>query len=141
MAKRKYKKKYKRKSAITGLSGVEAIKKDLQKFLKTVEYKSNNIVWEEAAIAAAHAKALTPFKTGKLEGSVYVRVSRDKRRPGYRLGARAHNPDDGFDYAWVQHENINYRHPIKGQAKYIEIPFRMAVERIKRRFDEIRYGG
>lgn len=139
MAKRK--KKYKRRSAITGLSGVEAIKKDLQKFLKTVEYKSNNILQEEAAITAAHAKELTPFKTGKLEGSVYVRVSRDKRRPGFRLGARAHNPKDGFDYAWVQHENISYRHPIKGQAKYIEIPFRMAVERIKKRFDAIKYGG
>ena len=92
-----------------------------------------------AQVIYNEAVALTPYKTGKLEGSVYARVSNDKRRGGIVAGASARS-SRGYNYAGIQHENENFNHPKKGQAHYISEPFEKETERLKERLrSKVRY--
>ena len=120
------------------VSGLSEASKHLTRFLRTVETVPTNILLEEAPRIEETAKIRTPEKTGKLKGSVKVRVSRDKRRPGLYAQASARNR--GYDYALIQHENLSYNHPNGGQAKFLESAFVEGVERIERRIEqEVRY--
>ena len=120
------------------VSGLSEASKHLTKFLRTVETVPNQILLEEAPRIEETAKIRTPEKTGKLKESVKVRVSRDKRRPGLYAQASARNR--GYDYALIQHENLSYKHPNGGQAKFLESAFVEGVERIERRIEqEVRY--
>lgn len=120
------------------VSGLSEASKHLTKFLRTVETVPTQILLEEAPRIEETAKIRTPEKTGKLKGSVKVRVSRDKRRPG--LYAQASAIKRGYNYALIQHENLSYNHPNGGQAKFLESAFVEGVERIERRIEqEVRY--
>ena len=120
------------------VSGLNEASKHLTKFLRTVETVPTNILLEEAPRIEETAKIRTPEKTGKLKESVKVRVSRDKRRPG--LYAQASATNRGYNYALIQHENLSYKHPNGGQAKFLESAFVEGVERIERRIEqEVRY--
>ena len=120
------------------VSGLSEASKHLTKFLRTVETVPTQILLEEAPRIEETAKIRTPEKTGKLKESVKVRVSRDKRRPGLYAQASARNR--GYDYALVQHENLSYKHPNGGQAKFLESAFVEGVERIEHRIEqEVRY--
>ena len=120
------------------VSGLDEASKHLTRFLRTVETVPTQILLEEAPRIEETAKIRTPEKTGKLKGSVKVRVSRDKRRPGLYAQASARNR--GYDYALIQHENLSYNHPNGGQAKFLESAFVEGVERIERRIEqEVRY--
>ena len=90
--------------------------------------------WElEKSAQRIKAEAITkvPYKTGKLERSIYVRVAKDKRRPGIVAGASARS-SGGYNYAGIQHENENYYHA-RGQAHFISEPFNAEVKRLKQR--------
>ena len=120
------------------VSGLSEASKHLTRFLRTVETVPTQILLEEAPRIEETAKIRTPEKTGKLKESVKVRVSRDKRRPGLYAQASAENR--GYDYALIQHENLSYKHPNGGQAKFLESAFVEGVERIERRIEqEVRY--
>ena len=115
----------------TSVASVQAAKNRLTKFLKTLDTVPLEELEKTAQAIKVKAIDQTPYKTGKLEQSVYVRVSRDKRRPGLVAGASAKS--SGYDYAGIQHENTQYRHPIKGKAHYISDPFNQEVRNLKRR--------
>ena len=115
----------------TSVASVQAAKNRLTKFLKTLDTVPLEELEKTAQAIKVKAIDQTPYKTGKLEQSVYVRVSRDKRRPGLVAGASAKS--SGYDYAGIQHENTQYRHPIKGKAHYISDPFNQEVTNLKRR--------
>ena len=120
------------------VSGLNEASKHLTRFLRTVDTVPTQILLEEAPRIEETAKIRTPEKTGKLKESVKVRVSRDKRRPGLYAQASAFNR--GYDYAFIQHENLSYNHPNGGQAKFLESAFVEGVERIERRIEqEVRY--
>ena len=117
-------------------------KKNLQRFLKKVQTVPTQILEEEATTLYAEIIAETPFDTGRLENSVKVRVSKNKRRPGINASASARDPRTGYNYAGIQHENTSFDHPIKGKAHYISDPFDRAAQRIKQRVrDEVKYEG
>lgn len=115
----------------TSVARVQAAKKRLTKFLKTLDTVPLEELEKTAQAIKVKAIAQAPYKTGKLEQSIYVRVSRDKRRPGLVAGASAKS--SGYDYAGIQHENTQYRHLIKGKAHYISDPFNQEVTNLKRR--------
>lgn len=115
----------------TSVARVQAAKKRLTKFLKTLDTVPLEELEKTAQAIKVKAIAQAPYKTGKLEQSIYVRVSRDKRRPGLVAGASAKS--SGYDYAGIQHENTQYHHPIKGKAHYISDPFNQEVRNLKRR--------
>lgn len=122
-------------SSATSQQSVQTAKKQLQRFLKKLDTLPIKILEEEAQTLKAEIIAETPFETGRLERSVKVTVSKDKRRPGLNASASALNPETGYNYAGIQHENTSYHHD-KGKAHFISDPFERAVKRIERRFSE-----
>ena len=127
----------KRVSRVT-VSGLKEASANLTRFLKTLESVPTQILLEEAPKIEETAKNRTPVATTKLQNSVRVTVSRDKRRPGLYAQASAHNR--GYDYAYIQHENDAYDHPNGGKAHFVESAFTEGVERIIRRLsEEVRY--
>lgn len=70
-----------------------------------------------AAQVQARAKQLAPYKTGRLESGTYARRSDNKRKPGIVAGAVAMSA--GYNYAPIQHENTEFNHPIKGEARFV----------------------
>ena len=115
----------------TSTRSVQNARKNLTKFLKTLDTVPVKELEKSAQKIKAEAIAQTPYETGKLEDSVYVLVSRDKRKPGLVAGASA--KDNGYDYSGIQHEETSYDHPIKGKAHYISDPFKKEVATLKRR--------
>lgn len=110
---------------------VQKAKKNLTKFLKELDTVPVQELERSAQTIKAEAIAQTPYKTGKLERAVYVRVFRNKRQPGLVAGASA--KANGYDYAGIQHEATHFDHPIKGKAHYISDPFNEEVRKLKRR--------
>ena len=121
----------KKGASATSRKSVQDARKNLTNFLKQLD----TIPKEELEISAQHIKAeavaKVPYRTGKLERSIYVRVAKDKKRPGIVAGASARSKD-GYNYAGIQHENENYQHT-KGQAHFISEPFNAEVKRLKQR--------
>ena len=115
----------------TSLKSIQDAKKRLTKFLKTLETVPTDELERTAERIYSEAVAQVPYSTGKLESSIYVRVSRSKTKPGLITGASA--IEHGYDYAAIQHENENYNHPIKGKAHYISDPFKKEVALMRRR--------
>lgn len=121
---------FKSGSATSQKSVQDAIK-DLTRFIKKLDEVPTAELEKSALTMKAEMIAQTPYKTGRLEKSVYTMVSKDKRRPGIRAGAsaRAH----GINYAGIQHENTNFKHPVKGKAFFIRDPFVAETQRLKDR--------
>lgn len=124
-----------RGGSATSRKSVQDARKNLTKFLKMLDSVPQEELQKSAQIIKAEAILATPYETGKLERSVYVRVSKDKRRPGIVAGASAVSKS-GYNYAGIQHENEAFKHPIKGQAHFISEPFNREVERLKERLQE-----
>ena len=117
-------------SSATRTKSVQEAKKRLQKFLKELDTISTDILTEEQPKLYSEIIAEVPYDTGRLERSVKVTVSKDKRRPGLNASASARSKR-GYNYAGIQHENTEFQHPIKGKAHYISDPFDRCVQRIK----------
>lgn len=117
-------------SSATQTKSVQAAKKRLQSFLKTLDKVPTEILVEEQPRLYSDIIAEVPYDTGKLERSVRVSVSKDKRRPGLNASASARS-DKGYNYAGIQHENRDFQHPLKGKDHYISDPFNRCVRRIK----------
>ena len=122
-------------SSATSLKSVQDARKNLTKFLKMLDTIPQEELEESAQVIKAEAILAAPYKTGKLERSIYVRVSKDKKHPGIVAGASAKSPT-GYDYAGIQHENENFEHPVKGQAHFISEPFNKEVENLKVRLKD-----
>lgn len=122
----------KKGASATSKKSVQDARKNLTTFLRMLDTIPQEELEKSAQTIKAEAILATPFKTGKLERSVYVRVSKDKKRPGLVAGASAKS-DSGYDYAGIQHEAENFNHPIKGQDHYISEPFNKEVEDLKDR--------
>ena len=121
-----------RGSSTTATKSVQDAIKRLRKFQKDIQEIPLEELQKSASIIKAEAIAKTPYKTGKLERSVYVRVSKDKRRGGLVAGASARSKG-GYNYAGIQHENTSFNHPVKGEAHYISEPFNKEIRNLQRR--------
>lgn len=119
----------------TTTASVQAAKKRLQKFIKTLDTVPIEILTQEAPRLKSEIIAEVPYSTGKLESSVKVSVAKDKRRPGLNVSASARS--GGYNYAGIQHENTSFHHPKPGaKAHYISDPFKRCTDRIIARFNE-----
>lgn len=119
-------------TSATKTESVQSAIKNLEKFLKKLDTVPIEELNKSAQIIKAEAIAEAPFETGKLERSIYVKVSKDKRRPGLRAGASARSKT-GYNYAGIQHENEEFNHPIKGKDHFISDPFYKEVSNLKTR--------
>lgn len=82
---------------------------------------------------AREAAELAPVKTGKLRSSAEIS---DYGDGGYKVVFSAINPYNGYDYAAIQHENMDYVHLNGGQAKYLEQPFNQMKGELAQRMAE-----
>lgn len=118
-------------SRVSETASVKAAIANLNSFLKTLERVPVEELSKSAQTIKEQAIAQTPYKTGKLERSVYVRVVNLRRRARLSAGANAINK--GYNYAGIQHENESFQHPLKGKAHYISDPFNDEVKQLKKR--------
>ena len=126
-------------SSATAQASVKQAVQNLRTLLKTLETVPPEELQRSAQIICQEALARVPYKTGKLERSIYVRVSKDRRRGGLVAGASARSPQ-GYNYAGIQHENESFNHPVKGEAHYISSPFEQETERLMNRLrQKVRY--
>lgn len=121
----------KKGASATSQKSVQDARKNLTSFLKKLDTVPIEELEKSAQRIKTEAIAKVPYKTGKLERAIYCRVAKDKRRPGIVAGASARSKD-GYNYAGIQHENVNYQHT-KGQAHFISEPFNAEVKRLKQR--------
>ena len=120
-----------RGASATSQASVQEAKKRLQKLLRKLDTVPTDILREEEPILRSEIIAEVPFETGKLESSVRVSVTRDKKRPGLNASASAISKR-GYNYAGIQHENEDFHHSKAGaKAHFISDPFDRCVERIK----------
>lgn len=92
--------------------------KMLRKFAQRKKRNANNGAKMAAEQLLKWSKPLVPVDTGKLKASGEV----VKRDTGYAVQYSSANKQ-GYDYAYIQHENLEYHHEV-GQAKYLEQPLR-----------------
>ena len=118
-------------ASATSRESVQNARKNLTKFIKTLDTVPTEELERSAQTIKANAIAKVPYKTGKLEHAIYVRVAKDKRRSDIVAGASARS-SKGYNYAGIQHENESYHHD-KGQAHFISEPFDEEVEKLKKR--------
>lgn len=123
------------RNSATSQKSVQDAVKDLARFIKKLDTIPVTELNRTAEALKAEIISQTPYESGNLERSVYVMVSRDKKRPGLRAGASARSPE-GYNYAGIQHENESFHHPVKGKAHYISDPFTAATEELKERLRE-----
>lgn len=71
------------------------------------------------------SQPLVPVDTGRLKESGEV-VEIPK---GYSVVYSTENPETGYNYAMIQHENLEYHHEV-GQAKYLEEPLRRNADKL-----------
>lgn len=120
-----------RGASATSSKSVQDAKKRLQKFLRSIDTVPTQILNEEVPILRSEIIAEIPYDTGKLESSVRVAVTKDKRRPGINASASARS-DQGYNYAGIQHENENFSHTKPGaKAHYISDPLDRCAERVQ----------
>ena len=122
-------------SSATSQQSVQSAIKDLTRFIKKLDTVPIEELKDSAVTMKAEMVAQAPYKTGRLERSIYVEVSKDKNRPGLRAGASARSPQ-GYNYAGIQHENENFEHPVKGKAFFIRDPFVAETANLKERLKE-----
>lgn len=122
-----------RGSSATKQASVQEAEKRLRKFIKTLETVPIEVLEEEAPKLYEEIIKEVPYKTGKLEKSVRVKVAKDKRRPGINASASALSKT-GYNYAGIQHENPDFKHS-KSTAKYhyISDPFNRCTKRIQKK--------
>lgn len=119
----------------TSQKSVQNAIKDLTRFIKKLDTVPIEELKDSAVTMKAEMVAQAPYKTGRLERSIYTMVSEDTRRPRLRAGASARSPQ-GYNYAGIQHENENFEHPVKGKAFFIRDPFVAETAKLKERLKE-----
>lgn len=121
-----------RGSSATSQESVKRAKQNLRDFLKQLDTVPQEELQKSAQVIYREAVARAPYKTGRLERSIYVRVSKDRRQSGLIAGASVKSPG-GYDYAGIQHENTSFNHPVKGEAHFISGPFEEETRKLVRR--------
>ena len=94
---------------------------DLRRTKEQIKKNVASDSYEILEIVNKHTEPKVPLQTGRLRASVMrpngMLIEKDFMSQEIEYSAR--NPRTGYDYAFIQHENLSYRHPV-GQAKYLE---------------------
>lgn len=117
-----------RGSSAQSTQSVQRAIKRLQRWEQKIQTVPRQEVQRAAQQMYPEMIAQTPYKTGALERSVFVKV----KGLTIQAGASAKS-DQGYDYAGIQHENTEFNHPIKGKAFYIKDPYNHQVVLMQRR--------
>ena len=122
--------------------GIRNLEKEFNKKIKDIKTCSTNGLNEAAHHLLDLSQPLVPVDTGRLKSS--GKVIQDGNNTVY-VTYEAFNPENGYDYAPIVHENLGFNHPIHyhgkgeghavvyncgGQAKYLEEPFMKSLDEL-----------
>lgn len=111
---------------------INSIRRNLRNMRTEVRKKTIEAFEDVVLDLADKSMNLAPVDTGKLRKS----VDPDVKIRGHKITASvtfsAKNPETGYDYALIQHEDLTFKHPKGGQAKYLEQPLKENQERYKK---------
>lgn len=98
-------------------SGTDQVLKNLNLAIRQIKNRTTIGVKLAAFAIKAESQFRCPVDTGHLKGSHYVQMeTSNDGSPMARIGATA-------EYALIQHENLQFRHP-NGEAKFLENAFK-----------------
>lgn len=98
------------------LEGLEELTRIFNDKLKKVKRYTAKAMQDVTLDLRSKSVQLAPIETGDLRGSGYSSVSENGDTVVGEVGFAE-------EYAWQQHEDLSYKHPLGGQAKYLEQPF------------------
>lgn len=87
----------------------------LEKSIDNIPNKTMEGIEKAMEIIYQASQPKVPVDTGRLKESGVV----EEVPNGYKIKYHANNPKTGYNYAPIQHENLNFNHKV-GQAKYLE---------------------
>jgi hypothetical protein len=107
----------------------KSTKRDINKVVKKLKEMAKNIdnsvertVWKCVLDLQRKSANIAPVKLGDLRGSATSNVTVVNDQVIGEMGF-------GEDYALAQHENLTWKHPVGGEAKYLEKPYLENKER------------
>lgn len=101
--------------------------RNVEKLLRNIENKTEKGILEASKIILQEAKKIVPKDTGALEDSGKITKIKD----GYRISFQAFS-EKGYDYAPIQHENLEFKHSPGRTAKYLELPIKRNIKKIEK---------
>jgi hypothetical protein len=112
------------KEKVFSISGQEEMVKKIRALQSSMPQLIANALYEEAELIMTASKKICPVDLGTLKTSGDVNKPKIKGKKiwiemGYGGSAKA--------YAWIQHENLSFRHTKGQSAKFLEKPFLAAV--------------
>lgn len=112
---------------VTGLRDIAAI---IHAGNTKVLDATKQALYAEAQVILAESKRQVPFRHGILSGSGMVH---EPYEVGKKAAVEISYGGGAVDYAWIQHENLKFRHAPGRKAKYLEDPVADARDRLGER--------
>ena len=106
--------------------GIRELEKEFNKKIKDIKHGSSEGLVEAGKHLLELSQPLVPVDTGRLKESGRVVV--EDANTVY-VTYEAFNPENGYEYAPIQHEALDFHHNI-GQAKYLEEPFMINMDKL-----------
>lgn len=100
--------------------GTQKIKERLRRMEGLIPNAVAQGIYLEGNNVMTESKEMSPVEWGTLKNSGYVTLP---EMHGGRLVSELGYGGPAAEYAVVQHEHIEYRHPEGGEAKFLEKPF------------------
>lgn len=99
--------------------GIDAVQRNLNSMFEQIEDLIPRALTDVGLDLLGKAKLLAPIDTGDLRGTGAMNIESNKTAV------------IGFTepYALRQHESMEFHHPLGGQAKYLEQPFKENLQR------------
>lgn len=106
--------------------GIKELEKEFNRKVKDIKHGSSEGLVEAGKYLLELSQPLVPVDTGRLKES--GRVVQENANTVY-VTYEAFNPENGYEYAPIQHEALDFHHNV-GQAKYLEEPFMMNMDKL-----------
>jgi hypothetical protein len=97
--------------------GYDEVRRNLSNFIANYPRTVARASKAEMRIEMEESKKRTPFEFGDLRDS---HVLHEPEIRGGIISVMITVGNDEINYAWDQHENLEYHHPRGGQAKFLE---------------------
>lgn len=99
------------------VKGLENVLKNFNKKLKEIENVTEDSIRDVALDLLGKAKERAPIDTGDLRGSGFAEFTESSTEYAAKVGFTE-------TYALAQHEDLTFKHPQGGEAKYLENPLK-----------------
>lgn len=106
--------------------GIRKLEKEFNKKSKDIKHSSSEGLENAAKYLLELSQPLVPVDTGRLKESGKAFMADEKTA---FVTYEAFNPENGYEYAPIQHEALDFHHNV-GQAKYLEEPFLQNMDKL-----------